>query len=97
MYLEIVSPEATLFSSEVDSVVVPGINGEFELLQGHAPIVSLLKEGTVKIRTHSQSHLELDELHGNVVPHKDDKKLLTVTINSGTLEINNNKVIVLAD
>ncbi|MCB4798004.1 F0F1 ATP synthase subunit epsilon [Neotamlana laminarinivorans] len=97
MYLEIVSPEATLFSSEVDSVVVPGINGEFELLKGHAPIVSLLKEGTVKIRTHSQNHLELDDLHGNVVPHKDDKKLLTVAINSGTLEINNNKVIVLAD
>ncbi|MCB4807495.1 hypothetical protein LG651_04470 [Tamlana sp. 62-3] len=97
MYLEIVSPEATLFSSEVDSVVVPGINGEFELLKGHAPIVSLLKEGTVKIRTHSQSHLELDDLHGSVVPHKDDKKLLTLAINSGTLEINNDKVIVLAD
>ena len=32
MYLEIVSPEATLFSSEVDSVVVPGVNGEFEMI-----------------------------------------------------------------
>ncbi|KJD31305.1 ATP synthase subunit delta [Tamlana nanhaiensis] len=97
MYLEIVSPEATLFSSEVDSVVVPGVNGEFELLKGHAPIVSLLKEGTVKIRTHSQSHLELDDLHGSIVPHHDDKKVLTVTINSGTIETNNDKVIVLAD
>ena len=48
MYLEIVSPEATLFSSEVDSVVVPGVNGEFEMLNNHAPIVSLLKEGIVK-------------------------------------------------
>ncbi|MGB6268220.1 MAG: F0F1 ATP synthase subunit epsilon, partial [Olleya sp.] len=49
MYLEIVSPEATLFSGEVTSVTVPGINGDFEMLNNHAPVVSLLKEGTVKI------------------------------------------------
>lgn len=97
MYLEIVSPEATLFSSEVDSVAVPGVNGEFEMLKDHAPVVSLLKEGTIKIKTHSQSHLVFDELHADVIPHKDDKKVLTVKINSGTLEINGNKIIVLAD
>ncbi len=32
MYLEIVSPEATLFSGEVTSIAVPGVNGEFEML-----------------------------------------------------------------
>ncbi|MEC8324373.1 MAG: hypothetical protein VXZ57_06890, partial [Bacteroidota bacterium] len=32
MYLEIVSPETTLFKGEVDSVAVPGVNGEFEML-----------------------------------------------------------------
>lgn len=97
MYLEIVSPEATLFSSEVDSVVVPGVNGEFEMLKDHAPIVSLLKEGTVKIKTHKQSHIEFDQLHAGVIPHFDDKKVLTVKINSGTVEMKDNKVIVLAD
>ena len=61
MYLEIVSPEATLFSSEVDSVSVPGVNGEFQMLNNHAPIVSLLREGTVKIKTHTQSHLDFDQ------------------------------------
>ena len=40
MYLEIVSPEATLFSGEVTSVAVPGVNGDFEMLNNHAPIVS---------------------------------------------------------
>lgn len=97
MYLEIVSPEATLFSSEVDSVVVPGINGEFEMLKDHAPVVSLLKEGTIRIHTHTQSHLVFDELHAEVIPHNDDDKILTVQINSGTLEMKDNKVIVLAD
>ena len=47
MYLEIVSPEATLFAGEVTSVSVPGINGEFQMLKDHAPIVSLLQSGNV--------------------------------------------------
>ena len=97
MYLEIVSPEATLFSSEVDSVVVPGVMGEFEMLNNHAPIISLLKEGVVKIKTHSISHLVFDELHADVIPHQADKKVLTVKINSGTVEMKDNKVIILAD
>ncbi|RIA08382.1 F-type H+-transporting ATPase subunit epsilon [Flavobacteriaceae bacterium MAR_2010_72] len=97
MYLEIVSPEATLFSSEVDSVVVPGVLGDFEMLNNHAAIVSLLKAGTVRIKTHSNSNLVVDELHAQVIPHKDDKKVLTVKINSGTVEMKDNKVIVLAD
>ena len=97
MYLEIVSPEATLFSSQVDSVVVPGVDGEFEMLNNHAPIVSLLKEGTVKIKTHSISNLVIDDLHSEVIPHANDKKVLTVKIKSGTVEMRDNKVIVLAD
>ncbi|MFC4723083.1 F0F1 ATP synthase subunit epsilon [Geojedonia litorea] len=97
MYLEIVSPEATLFSSEVDSVVVPGVSGDFEMLNNHAPIVSLLKTGTVRIKTNTKNPLVLDELHALVIPQKDDKNVLTVKINSGTVEMKDNKVIVLAD
>ncbi|WP_418511135.1 F0F1 ATP synthase subunit epsilon [Corallibacter sp.] len=97
MYLEIVSPEATLFSSEVDSVAVPGIGGEFQMLNNHAPIVAALGSGSIKIHTHTQSHLVFDELHAEVVPHNDDDKILTVKINSGTLEMKDNKVIILAD
>ena len=49
MYLEIISPEFTLFSGEVTSVAVPGVDGEFEMLNNHASIVSTLKKGTIKI------------------------------------------------
>jgi len=97
MYLEIVSPEATLFSSEVDAVTVPGIDGEFQMLNNHAAIVSVLKEGVIKINTHSQTHLVFDDLHGSVTPHPDDNKVLTLKINSGTLEMKDNKAIILAD
>jgi len=97
MFLEIVTPEAILFSSEIDSISVPGVNGEFQMLNNHAPIVSILKEGTVHIHVHTQEHLELDELSGKLVPHADDDKVLTLAINSGTIEMKDNKVILLAD
>ena len=92
MYLEIVSPEATLFSGEVDSVAVPGVNGEFEMLKDHAAIVSLLKEGNVKI-TGSNITLE-EEVEAKF---KKSDKGLWLPINSGTIEMKDNKVIVLAD
>ncbi|KAB1070629.1 hypothetical protein F6U93_01790 [Tamlana haliotis] len=97
MYLEIVSPEATFFSSEVDSVTVPGVEGEFQMLKNHAPIVSLLTEGTVKVRVHTQSHLDYDKLHPDVKPHMVDNKVLLIDIKSGTLELKDNRVIILAD
>lgn len=92
MYLEIVSPEATLFSGEVTSVTVPGLNGDFEMLNNHAPIVSILKEGTVKIT----GNIELDEAVENRFT-KGDKNTTLLSINSGTIEMKDNKVIVLAD
>lgn len=97
MFLEIVTPEAILFSSDVDSISVPGVNGEFQMLNNHAPIVSILKAGTVNIHVHTQEHLELDELSGKLIPHADDDKVLTLAINSGTIEMKDNKVILLAD
>ncbi len=92
MYLEIVSPEATLFSGEVESVTVPGVNGEFQMLQNHAPIVSLLQEGLVKI----QGDIVLDELHADKFT-KDGSGKVNLAIKSGTIELNDNKLIVLAD
>jgi len=97
MFLEIVTPEAILFSSEVDSLSVPGIDGEFQMLNNHAPVVSILKEGIVKVHVHSQQHLKLNDLHGKLVPHIDDDKILTLAIDSGTLELKDNKAIILAD
>ena len=92
MYLEIVSPEATLFSGEVTSVVVPGVNGDFEMLNNHAPVVSILKEGNVKIT----GNIELDEAVQDRF-NKGDKNTTLLQISSGTIEMKDNKVIVLAD
>ena len=45
--LKIVSPERVVFTGEIDSVLVPGAMGSFEILTGHAPIISTLEEGKV--------------------------------------------------
>jgi F-type H+-transporting ATPase subunit epsilon len=45
----LVSPEAVLFSGEVEHVVVPGSEGEFGVLAGHAPLVATLRPGILKI------------------------------------------------
>lgn len=95
MYLEIVSPEATLFNSDIEYVVLPGIHGEFQILKNHASIIALLKEGTVKIQTANK--IALDELHADIVPQNKDNKSFKLKINSGTLEMKDNKVIVLVD
>jgi F-type H+-transporting ATPase subunit epsilon len=97
MFLEIVTPEAILFSSDVDLFSAPGIDGEFQILDNHAPIVSVLKAGILKIHVHNQDHLVLDDLHGKLEAHADDEKVLTLVINSGTLELKDNKAVVLAD
>lgn len=92
MYLEIISPEAVLFSGEVTSVTVPGINGEFQMLKNHTPIVSLLQEGHVKV----EGNMAIDKEH-EAKFKKDATGKTTLSIASGTIELRDNKVIVLAD
>ena len=49
--LKIISPEKILFSGEVESVLVPGTVGEFQILKDHAPIISTLEKGRVVYTT----------------------------------------------
>jgi F-type H+-transporting ATPase subunit epsilon len=49
LHFEFVSPEAVLFSGDVDQVDLPGIEGDLGVLPGHAPMVTLLRPGIVTI------------------------------------------------
>ena len=91
MYLEIVTPEATIFKKEVNSVSVPGVNGDFEMLNNHAAIVSILKKGFVKIN----GELELDDSNKTLFEQKG--KGYWFAIDCGAIEMNANKIIILAD
>jgi len=52
----VVSPAGTLFAGPVDSVVIPAWDGLMGILPGHAPLLALLRPGTVRARPATSSH-----------------------------------------
>tara|TARA_B110000263_G_scaffold90857_1_gene79426 strand:+ start:7115 stop:7375 length:261 start_codon:yes stop_codon:yes gene_type:complete len=78
MLLEILTPEKKLFEGEVKSVKFPGTDGGFEVFNNHAPIISTLTKGEIR-----------------VLNNNSEKE--TFNINGGVIEMQNNKIIVLAD
>lgn len=91
MHLEIVTPEHKLLSQEISAISLPGTNGEFQLLNNHAPIVSTLVNGNIKI----DKDVELSNQAKAVFKEQDGKLMLEIT--GGVVECNDNKVIVLID
>ena len=92
MFLEIVTPEASIFQGEVESLTVPGVYGEFQMLNNHAPIVSLLQEGKIRIK----GDVNVEEEHQEKFD-SEDKTTRVLKIKSGTIELNDNKIIILVD
>jgi F-type H+-transporting ATPase subunit epsilon len=56
MHLEILTPEKKVFDGEVSIVTFPGSEGSFQILDHHAPMISLLKEGAVIYKGKDGSH-----------------------------------------
>ncbi len=71
MTLEILTPDKSLFNGEVESVLLPGSSGTFEILNNHAPIVARLKAGTLKVR--SKEGNQNFEIKGGIVEMLDNK------------------------
>ncbi len=78
MTLEILTPERKLYSGDVYGVQLPGIDGLFEVLDKHAPLVSALKKGNLKVIV-------------------DKSNTTNYTIQSGFVEVLNNKATVLVE
>lgn len=64
--LKIVSPERIEFDGEVESVLVPGSQGQFEILNDHAPIISTLDKGVVEYGLPKGQKVQLKILGGFV-------------------------------
>jgi F-type H+-transporting ATPase subunit epsilon len=67
MNLEILTPERKLFSGDVYGVQLPGIAGLFEVLEKHAPLVSALKAGKLKVLKDKTNHLAYFDIQGGFV------------------------------
>ena len=77
MTLEILTPEQTLFSGDVYGVQLPGISGLFEVLDKHAPLVSALKAGHLKILK-DKSNTEIFSIQGGFVEVINNKATVLV-------------------
>lgn len=93
MQLEIVSPERVLLKGNVSSVTLPGVDGKFQLLNNHAPIISVLSEGHIRLE------MKEEDMAAAYRPNfsLDKDKKWTLEISGGVLEMNNNKAIILVD
>ena len=75
MKIEIVTPDKKIFDGEIKSVTVPGKKGSFQVLKDHAPIVSTLDSGTVRMVDQDNNEVTY-EISGGVIELKANKIIL---------------------
>ncbi len=71
MNLEIVTPGRKVYSGQIRLIKVPGSKGSFEILNNHAPIISTLNAGTIKIITTDEEEITFD-VEGGVIEATDN-------------------------
>jgi len=77
MQLVVLTPEKELFKGEIKLIRLPGTKGSFEILKNHAPIISTLDEGIVKIIDIQGKEL-FYKISGGVVECKQNKVILLI-------------------
>ena len=77
MKLEIVTPEGVIFDDEVKQVTLPGSEGEFGVLAGHAAVVSLLDAGVISIERKDNREVQV-AVNGGYVKVDEEKTLCMV-------------------
>ncbi len=74
MHFEIVTPDKKVFEGEVSIVTFPGADGSFQVLNNHAPLIGLLKEGVVEYK--SKENKQQVKITGGVVEVLKNKVIL---------------------
>ncbi len=77
MHLDILTPERKIFNGDVYGVLLPGVQGYFELLDQHAPIVAALGKGTMKILK-DKSNAEVYKIDGGFVEMNNNKTIVLI-------------------
>ncbi|RLD67739.1 MAG: ATP synthase F1 subunit epsilon [Bacteroidetes bacterium] len=71
MIVEIITPDKIVFEGEANKVLLPGIDGWFEILDHHAPLVSILSAGEIKV-TDAKKEEQLIPINGGVIEVNDN-------------------------
>ena len=81
MIVEILTPEKKLFSGDAYGVQMPGLTGSFEVLEKHAPLISALQSGTIKVLRDKQNDLARFSIQGGFVEVLNNR--VTVLVEGG--------------
>jgi len=73
--IEIVTPDTTIFEGEVSLAQLPGLDGSFEIMNNHAPLISVLKKGRIKL-IDKQQLAQYFDVNGGVVEVLENKILV---------------------
>ena len=93
MNIKILTPEHVVFEGDVESILLPGKSGEFQIFKNHAAIVSALVGGKVKVYT-DKVHSPFDKFF---TKENEAQSAFSYVIKSGVLEFNNDKGIILCE
>jgi F-type H+-transporting ATPase subunit epsilon len=72
MFLEIITPDKKIYEGELKRVRLPGSKGLFEILNNHAPIISTLEKGTIRI-IEENGRRSTFEVNGGIVENKSNR------------------------
>jgi F-type H+-transporting ATPase subunit epsilon len=92
MNIIVLTPDKEIFRGAINSVKVPGTQGEFQVLKNHAPIVSSLEEGKISIVTAGGDYRYFDQESGAVKDGSEAGKTITLHISGGFIEVLNDEI-----
>lgn len=77
MQLEILTPEKKIFDGDVTIITFPGANGSFQVMDNHAPLISLLQSGSIEFK--SREGAQKVNIRGGVVEVLKNKVIVLAT------------------
>jgi F-type H+-transporting ATPase subunit epsilon len=96
MILEVITPDQILFKGNVTHVVLPGLDGSFGVLSNHAPMISALVEGEMKVDQIVEEN-KGEDYSGKYNEENKNDDSFTFTIKGGVMEVKDDKIMVLAE
>jgi len=92
MNISVLTPDRTIFTGNITQVTLPGVEGSFQLLDNHAPLVSALSGGKVTLQTGKGDFRYYDEEAKSMTEATTGSRFMTFTIDRGFVEVLNNEV-----
>lgn len=97
MILEVITPDEVLYKGNVSQVILPGLDGSFGILDSHAPLISALVKGDIKVDQDVTDNKDKKAYNGVLNEKYREDNQFTFAVNGGIIEVFDNKILVLAE